>query len=222
MQADAIYKLIDDVLNSVRRTLQIRPAAPARAVHHGAGGPQEAVGVGSMGATTVVACGRKRSVTGWSRLLAGQGGPGVGPRRLCRAQPVYTNQGEHAVAGQDLMQAESDIFLGLDPRPQPRRRDRARLLRPPAGRTGNSPCRSSEMPAAGPDAVRPAVPVGPGPGARPLRGPLSALAAYLGRWGELDQAIADFAETCADQNERDYAALKTAVKEGRAETTTEI
>ena len=37
-----------------------------------------------------------------------------------------------------------------------------------------------------------------------------------------DQAIADFAETYADQNERDYAALQAAVKDGRAEATTEI
>ena len=49
-----------------------------------------------------------------------------------------------------------------------------------------------------------------------------ALAAYLGGSGAFDQAIADFAETYADQNERDYAALKTAVKEGKVEATTEI
>ena len=34
--------------------------------------------------------------------------------------------------------------------------------------------------------------------------------------------IAEFAETYADQNERDYAALKAAVKDGKAEATTEI
>ena len=39
---------------------------------------------------------------------------------------------------------------------------------------------------------------------------------------KFDQAIADFAETYADQNERDYAALQAAVKEGKAEATTEI
>ena len=37
-----------------------------------------------------------------------------------------------------------------------------------------------------------------------------------------DEAIADFAETYADQNERDYAALQAAVKDGRAEAATEI
>ena len=49
-----------------------------------------------------------------------------------------------------------------------------------------------------------------------------ALAAYLGGSTKFDQAIADFAETYADQNERDYAALRAAVKDGRAEATTEI
>src|SRR5512135_1908160 len=49
-----------------------------------------------------------------------------------------------------------------------------------------------------------------------------ALAAYLGGSDRFDQAIADFAETYADQTERDYAALQTAVKDGRAEAATEI
>ena len=48
------------------------------------------------------------------------------------------------------------------------------------------------------------------------------LAVYLGGSVKFDQAIADFAETYADQNERDHAALHTVVKEGKAEATTEI
>jgi hypothetical protein len=49
-----------------------------------------------------------------------------------------------------------------------------------------------------------------------------ALAAYLGGSTKFDEAIAEFAEIYADQNERDYAALQAAVKEGRAEASTEI
>ena len=49
-----------------------------------------------------------------------------------------------------------------------------------------------------------------------------ALAAYLGGSDKFGQAIADFAETYADQNERDYAALQAAVKDGKVEATTEI
>ena len=42
-----------------------------------------------------------------------------------------------------------------------------------------------------------------------------AIAAYLGSGDTFDQAIADFSETYADQNERDYDALVAAEADGR-------
>ena len=42
-----------------------------------------------------------------------------------------------------------------------------------------------------------------------------AIAAYLGSGDRFDNAIADFAESYADQNERDHAALVDAVATGR-------
>jgi uncharacterized protein (DUF2252 family) len=42
-----------------------------------------------------------------------------------------------------------------------------------------------------------------------------AIASYLGSGDTFDRALATFAETYADQNERDYAALKAAVAAGR-------
>ena len=42
-----------------------------------------------------------------------------------------------------------------------------------------------------------------------------AIAAYLGARDVFDQAIAEFSETYADQNERDYDALVQAEKAGR-------
>jgi uncharacterized protein (DUF2252 family) len=42
-----------------------------------------------------------------------------------------------------------------------------------------------------------------------------AIAAYLGGGGAFDRAMASFAETYADQNERDYGALQEAVASGR-------
>jgi Uncharacterized protein conserved in bacteria (DUF2252) len=49
------------------------------------------------------------------------------------------------------------------------------------------------------------------------RSPATAItiSAYLGSSTEFDNAVADFAETYADQNERDHAALAAAVTEGR-------
>jgi len=41
-----------------------------------------------------------------------------------------------------------------------------------------------------------------------------AIAAYLGKSNRFDNAIADFAETYAEQNERDHAALAAAVASG--------
>jgi hypothetical protein len=42
-----------------------------------------------------------------------------------------------------------------------------------------------------------------------------ALAGYLGRNDTFDRALASFAEAYADQNERDYAVLQNASREGR-------
>jgi hypothetical protein len=41
------------------------------------------------------------------------------------------------------------------------------------------------------------------------------IAAYLGRSDKFDQAVADFAEAYADQNERDYATFQAAHRAGR-------
>ena len=42
-----------------------------------------------------------------------------------------------------------------------------------------------------------------------------AIAAYLGKGDAADRALARFAATYADQNERDYEALRAAVESGR-------
>jgi Uncharacterized protein conserved in bacteria (DUF2252) len=47
-----------------------------------------------------------------------------------------------------------------------------------------------------------------------------AIASYLGSSNTLDLALADFAELYADQNELDYAALRSAVKTGRVKAET--
>lgn len=46
-------------------------------------------------------------------------------------------------------------------------------------------------------------------------GDATAIAAYLGSSGKFDRALAAFADAYADQNERDYAALRAAVASGR-------
>jgi uncharacterized protein (DUF2252 family) len=126
----------------------------------------------------------------------------------------YGTQGERVVAGQRLMQAASDIFLGwervrgLDGR---QRDFYVRQLRDWKG------------------VVEPSmmVPLGMGVfgelcGATLARaharsGDRIGIAAYLGGGDVFDRAVADFAETYADQNERDHRALVDAVASGRVE-----
>jgi uncharacterized protein (DUF2252 family) len=49
-----------------------------------------------------------------------------------------------------------------------------------------------------------------------------AIASYLGRSDSFDRAMASFAEAYADQNERDYKAMKAAVDDGRIEVLTGV
>jgi uncharacterized protein (DUF2252 family) len=125
----------------------------------------------------------------------------------------YANCGQRVVAGQRLMQASSDIFLGWD--------------HTSAGLDGQErdfyvrqlkDWKSSFLI----EAVRPpgAVAYGKVCGwtlarAHARSGDRIAISSYLGSGEVFDQAIAAFAETYADQNQRDYEALKTAVDSGR-------
>ena len=49
-----------------------------------------------------------------------------------------------------------------------------------------------------------------------------AIGAYLGKGESFDQAIADFSERYADQNELDYGALADAAKSGRVKVETDL
>ena len=216
VQADALYGLLRDVLGKYGRTLQsdrrhlleqFTMVQMARKV----------VGVGSVGTRA------------WIVLM--DGGDGDEPLFLQakQAQPSvladycghsqYDNEGERVVAGQHLQQAQSDIFLGWTRVTGPDGVDRdyyVRQLRDwkfsvpielllPAGMTIYAGLCGWTLARA-----------------HARSGDRIALAAYLGGSAKFDQAIADFAETYADQNERDYAALQRAVKDGKAEATTEI
>ncbi len=125
----------------------------------------------------------------------------------------YTNQGQRVVAGQRLMQASSDIFLGwqrmragLDGRTRDfyvrQLRDwkfsvEISLLRPEGLQLYGALC--------GWTLAR----------AHARSGDRIAIASYLGGSDVFDRAIGRFASAYADQNERDYHALVDAAKAGR-------
>jgi uncharacterized protein (DUF2252 family) len=125
----------------------------------------------------------------------------------------YANQGQRVVAGQRLMQASGDIFLGWQ-------RTEAGL----DGRTRDFYVRqlrdwkfSVDIEALRPAGLRM---YGELCGwtlarAHARSGDRIAIATYLGGSDVFDRAIAQFAHLYADQNERDFQSLVDAVKSGR-------
>jgi uncharacterized protein (DUF2252 family) len=217
MQADALYELLHTVLVKYRRTLQSdrRHLLEQFAMVQVA---RKVVGVGSVGTRAWIVLMEAADGAEPLFLQAKEAQPSVLAEYAGRSQ--YSNQGERVVAGQHLMQAQSDIFLGWTRVPNPVDGvDRDFYVRQLKDWKFSVP-------------IEIMLPQGMALYARlcgwtlarahARSGDRIALAAYLGGSAKFDQAIADFAETYADQNERDYAALQTAVKDGRAEATTEI
>ncbi|HEY4426594.1 MAG TPA: DUF2252 domain-containing protein [Solirubrobacteraceae bacterium] len=125
----------------------------------------------------------------------------------------FENHGERVVTGQRLMQASSDIFLGwlhVGATFDGRERDfYGRQLKDWKG--------SAE--------IEQMVPKGMAQYGRlcgwtlarahARSGDRIAIAAYLGRGRSFDRAILEFSSAYAEQNERDYKALQSAVKSGK-------
>jgi uncharacterized protein (DUF2252 family) len=123
---------------------------------------------------------------------------------------AYENHGQRVVMGQRLIQPVSDIFLGwatgkdkndfyirqlrdmkLKPQVEIFEPDTMRIFGELAGWSlAASHARSGDS---------------------------AKIAGYLGKKDEFDEAIADFSESYADQNERDHQALVQAVRDGRLE-----
>jgi uncharacterized protein (DUF2252 family) len=216
VQADQIYKLIAEVLGKYQRTLQSdrRHLVEYFTLVQLA---RKVVGVGSVGTRA------------WIALM--EGGDGAEPLFLQAKEAQesvlaaycgrsqYGNQGERVVAGQHLMQAESDIFLGWTHVTGPDGVDRDFYVRQLKDWKLSAP-------------IEQMIPSGMKVYARMCGWTLAraharsgdrvALAAYLGGSAKFDHAIAGFAETYADQNERDHAALQAAVKDGRAKAAMEL
>ncbi|MFG2194175.1 DUF2252 domain-containing protein [Streptomyces sp. NPDC048639] len=124
----------------------------------------------------------------------------------------YTNQGQRVVTGQRMMQAASDIFLGWERAIgiDGRKRDfYIRQLRDWKGiaepQTMEPYAMSRFAELCGATLAR----------AHARSGDRIAIAGYLGRGDAFDRAMVRFAESYADQNERDHRALVDAVHAGR-------
>ena len=216
VQTDAIYELLRTVLGKYRGTLQSdrRHLLDQFTLIQVA---RKVVGVGSVGTRAWILLMDAADGDEPLFLQAKEAQPSVLAEYAGRSQ--YSNEGERVVAGQHLQQAQSDIFLGWTRVPAPDGVDRDFYVRQLRDWKFSAP-------------IEQMLPEGMTIYARlcgwtlarahARSGDRIALAAYLGGSAKFDRAIADFAETYADQNQRDYAALQTAVKEGKAQATSEI
>jgi uncharacterized protein (DUF2252 family) len=125
----------------------------------------------------------------------------------------YANQGQRVVAGQRLMQASSDIFLGWQ-RTEVGLDDRQRYFYVRQLRDWKY---SLPIEAMEPRGMRVYGEVCGWALARAhaCSGDRIAIAAYLGGSDVFDKALAQFAAAYADQNQRDYQSLLDAVAAGR-------
>ena len=210
MDRKAIEAQMSDLIGGYRRTLatdrrhlleQFTYADMARKV----------VGVGSVGTRCWVVLMLGSNETDALFLQVKEAEPAVLSRFAGASK--YANQGQRVVAGQRLMQASSDIFLGwqrIATGPEGQHRDfYVRQLRdwkfsadiatmvPRGMRLYGALC--------GWTLAR----------AHARSGDRIAIAAYLGGTDVFDRAIAQFASTYADQNERDHQGLVDAVDSGR-------
>ena len=124
----------------------------------------------------------------------------------------YTNHGERVVAGQRLMQAASDIFLGWQRTNGLDGVDRDYYVRQLRDWKA-----SAEVEGSVPQGMHIYGRVCGWTLARAhaRSGDRVAIAAYLGKRDGFENAIADFAATYADQNDRDHASLRAAIEDGR-------
>jgi uncharacterized protein (DUF2252 family) len=171
---------------------------------------RKVVGVGSVGTRA------------WIMLMVGRDNEDPLFLQLKEAQPSvlepfvgksqYDNHGQRVVEGQRLMQAASDIMLGwhrVDGLDGVKRDFYFRQLWDNKGSVIVEGMKPQELAAyaeiCGRTLAR----------GHARSGDAVTISAYLGKSAAMDNALADFAELYADQNELDYAALTTAVKTGR-------
>ena len=207
--ANAIYQVIGELISGYTATLQsdrrylVRQFELVQLA-------RKVVGVGSVGTRA------------WIVLM--DGGDGVEPLFLQAKEAQqsvlanfagaseYSNQGQRVVAGQHLMQAVSDIFLGWQSVAGVDGVERDYYIRQLRDWKISLPIEQM-LPAGmrhygelcGATLAR----------AHARSGDRIAVAAYLGKTTQFDDAVAAFAESYADLNQRDHAALAAAAAEGR-------
>jgi uncharacterized protein (DUF2252 family) len=200
--------LIKKLLSSYRRTLgrEHHPLEEYRYVH----AAYKMVGVGSVGTRCYIMLMLGRDHNDPLFLQVKEAQASVLERFLGKS--AYAHHGERVVAGQRLMQAATDIFLGWQHIRGLDGVTRDYYVRQFQDWKGSADVDSLLLPGAtlysricGATLAR----------AHARWGDRIAIASYLGQGDVFDRAIADFSAAYADQNERDYATFAAAVDSGR-------
>jgi uncharacterized protein (DUF2252 family) len=208
-QAATFLDRFHELLRSYRRSLLVdrrHLLDDFRFVH----AAHKVVGVGSVGtrAWIVLMLGRDDTDPLFLQAKEAQDSvlaPFVGKSR-------FANQGQRVVEGQRLMQAASDIFLGWERAEGLSGDTRDFYIRQLRDWKGSWPQEGMDprvMSAYGKMCARTLA------RAHARSGDRIAIGAYLGASDVFDRSISEFAEAYADQNERDYQALKDAAASGR-------
>jgi uncharacterized protein (DUF2252 family) len=200
--------LIKKLLSSYRRTLgrEHHPLEEFRYVH----AARKVVGVGSVGTRCYILLllGRDNDDPLFLQVKEAQ----ASVLERFAGQSRYPHHGERVVAGQRLMQASTDIFLGWQRIKGLDGVTRDYYVRQFHDWKGGADVDNLLAPGAtlyaricGATLAR----------AHARWGDRIAIASYLGKGDAFDRAIADFSAAYADQNERDYRAFTAAVNSGR-------
>ncbi len=200
--------LIKKLLSTYRRTLghQHHPLEEYRYVH----AAYKMVGVGSVGTRCYIMLMMGRDDNDPLFLQIKEAQASVLERVVGKSH--YAHHGERVVAGQRLMQAATDIFLGWV---RIRGLDgvtRDYYVRQFQDWKGSADIDNMMVPGAALYARLCAATLAR---AHARWGDRIAIASYLGNGDTFDRAIADFSTVYADQNEKDYEAFVAAVRSGR-------
>ena len=204
-ETDQISDSIDTIIDSYRRTLSSdrrRLLDRFRYVH----AARKVVGVGSVGTRAWIMLLTGRDADDHLVLQFKEAEASVLEPFLGKSE--FSNHGERVVEGQRLTQAASDVLLGWIRQSGVDGKERDFYIRQLWDAKGSAVIESMN-----PAALESYAEICGWALARAhaRSGDPVAMASYLGSSDSFDRALASFAETYADQNERDYAALREAV-----------